>query len=77
MISDLYPRRAVATVAGMGGMAGAAGRHADRASHRLDLELTGSVHCRSCLAGFAYLLALTVTHLLIRATSRSPMDSPA
>src|SRR3546814_14694946 len=42
MIGDLYPRRAVATVAGMGGMAGALGGIAIAQATGWTLQLTGS-----------------------------------
>src|SRR5690606_6008271 len=65
MISDLYPRRAVATIAGMGGMAGAIGGILIAQATGWTLELTGSYWPIVIYAGLAYLLAATVIHLLV------------
>ncbi len=65
MISDLYPRRAVATVAGMGGMAGAAGGILIAQATGWTLELTGSYVPILIYAGVAYLIAFTAIQLLV------------
>src|SRR5690606_44572 len=65
MITDLYPRRAVATIAGMGGMAGAIGGIMIAQATGWTLELTGSYWPIVIYAGLAYLLAATVIHLLV------------
>src|SRR5690606_21587879 len=65
MICDLYPRRAVATIAGMGGLAGAIGGILIAQATGWTLELTGSCVPIVLYAGFAYLLAFTVSHLLV------------
>jgi len=65
MITDLYPRRAVATIAGMGGMAGAIGGILIAQATGWTLELTGSYWPIVIYAGLAYLLAATVIHLLV------------
>ena len=65
MISDLYPRRAVATVAGMGGMAGAAGGILIAQATGWTLELTGSYVPILIYAGIAYLLAFAAIQLLV------------
>ena len=65
MISDLYPRRAVATIAGMGGMAGAIGGILIAQATGWTLELTGSYLPIVIYAGLAYLLALGAIQLLI------------
>ena len=65
MISDLYPRRAVATSAGMGGMAGAIGGILIAQATGWTLELTGSYLPIVIYAGLAYLLALGAIQLLI------------
>jgi ACS family hexuronate transporter-like MFS transporter len=73
MISDLYPRRAVATVAGMGGMAGAAGGILIAQVTGWTLELTGSYLPILIYAGIAYLLAFTVIHLLVPKMQPAPL----
>ena len=65
MISDLYPRRAVATIAGMGGAAGAIGGMLIAQATGWTLELTGSYLPIVIYAGLAYLTAFTVIHLLV------------
>ena len=65
MITDLYPRRAVATIAGMGGAAGAVGGILIAQATGWTLELTGSYWLIVIYAGLAYLLAFTVIHLLV------------
>jgi ACS family hexuronate transporter-like MFS transporter len=65
MISDLYPRRAVATIAGMGGAAGAVGGILIAQATGWTLELTGSYLPIVIYAGLAYLIAFSVIHLLV------------
>src|SRR5690606_15549563 len=65
MISDLYPRRAVATIGGMGGLAGAIGGILIAQATGWTLELTGSYVWIVAYAGLAYLIALAVIHLLV------------
>jgi len=65
MISDLYPRRAVATVAGIGGAAGALGSILISEATGWSLELTGSYLPVIIYAGVAYLIAFTVIHWLV------------
>jgi ACS family hexuronate transporter-like MFS transporter len=65
MISDLYPRRAVATIAGMGGLAGAIGGILIAQATGWTLELTGSYVPIVIYAGLGYLIALAVIHLLV------------
>jgi ACS family hexuronate transporter-like MFS transporter len=77
MISDLYPRRAVATVAGMGGMAGAAGGILIAQVTGWTLELTGSYLPILIYAGIAYLLAFTVIHLLVPKMEPAPIGASA
>jgi ACS family hexuronate transporter-like MFS transporter len=77
MISDLYPRRAVATVAGMGGMAGAAGGILIAQVTGWTLELTGSYLPILIYAGIAYLLAFIVIHLLVPRMEPAPVAAAA
>jgi ACS family hexuronate transporter-like MFS transporter len=65
MISDLYPRRAVATVAGMGGAAGAVGGILIAQATGWTLELTGSYTPIVIYAGLGYMIAFTIIHLLV------------
>ena len=65
MISDLYPRRAVATIAGMGGAAGAVGGILIAQATGWTLELTGSYLPIVIYAGMAYLIALGAIQLLV------------
>jgi ACS family hexuronate transporter-like MFS transporter len=73
MISDLYPRRAVATIAGMGGLAGAVGGMLIAQATGWTLELTGSYVPIVLYAGFAYLIALAVIHLLVPRMEPAPV----
>ena len=65
MITDMYPRGAVATIAGMGGAAGAVGGILIAQATGWTLELTGSYLPIVLYAGLAYLIALTGIHLLV------------
>jgi ACS family hexuronate transporter-like MFS transporter len=64
LTSDLFPRRAVASVVGIGGFAGAIGGMLISSVVGVLLETTGSYVPVFLLAGSAYLLALLVVHLL-------------
>ena len=64
LASDLFPRRAVASVVGIGGFAGAVGGMLISTVIGLLLQLTGSYVPVFMLAGGAYLVALAVVHLL-------------
>ena len=78
MISDLYPRRAVATVAGMGGLAGAIGGMLIAQATGWTLELTGSYVPIVIYAGCAYLAALAIIHLLVPRMTPAPIsENPA
>ncbi|HUG72101.1 MAG TPA: MFS transporter [Steroidobacteraceae bacterium] len=65
LTSDLFPRRAVATVVGIGGFAGAVGGMLISTITGLLLESTGSYVPVFLMAGSAYLVALLVVHLLV------------
>jgi MFS transporter, ACS family, hexuronate transporter len=73
MISDLYPRRAVATVAGIGGCAGAIGGMLMAESAGRSLEYLGSYAPLMIYAGLAYLIAFTVIHLLVPKMEPAPL----
>ena len=69
--SDMFPRRAVGSVVGMGGMAGAIGGMLIATATGLLLQFTGSYHAVFIVAGSAYLVALAVIHAI------SPRLDPA
>jgi ACS family hexuronate transporter-like MFS transporter len=73
MISDLYPRRAVATVAGLGGAAGAVGGILIAQATGWTLQLTGSYAPIVLYAGIAYLLAFAVIHWLVPKMEPAPL----
>lgn len=62
--SDMFPARSVGSVVGMGGMAGALGGLFIATVVGHVLQWTGSYEIPFALAGFAYLVALGVIHLL-------------
>lgn len=64
MPSDLFPSRAVASVAGIGGMAGAIGGMLIAKLVAYLLQSTGSYTIPFLIAGSAYLIGLGVVHLL-------------
>lgn len=63
--SDMFPRRAVGSVVGFGGMAGAIGGMLIAKVTGYLLEWTGSYYPVFLIAGFTYLAALLVMHLLV------------
>jgi MFS transporter, ACS family, hexuronate transporter len=63
--SDMFPRRAVGSVVGIGGMAGAVGGMLIAKAVGYVLEWTGSYVPIFFLAGSAYLVALAVIHSLV------------
>jgi ACS family hexuronate transporter-like MFS transporter len=65
MTSDLFPRRAVGSVVGIGGMAGAIGGMLIAKIVGYVLEWTGSYLPIFIIAGLAYLTALLIIHLLL------------
>ena len=64
LTSDMFPRHTVASVVGMGGFGGAVGGMLIATFTGFLLESTGSYVPVFMMAGFAYLLALLVVHLL-------------
>jgi ACS family hexuronate transporter-like MFS transporter len=63
--SDLFPKKAVGSVVGLGGMAGAIGGMIFSASAGYILEFTGSYMTLFAIAGSAYLVALAIIQLLV------------
>jgi ACS family hexuronate transporter-like MFS transporter len=65
LTSDMFPRRAVGSVVGIGGFAGAMGGFLmNRAAGRLR-DMTGNYIVMFAAAASAYLLALLVIHVLV------------
>jgi ACS family hexuronate transporter-like MFS transporter len=62
--SDMFPRKAVASVVGIGGMAGAVGGMFIAKIVAHFLQWTGSYQVPFFMAGSAYLIALAVVHVL-------------
>jgi ACS family hexuronate transporter-like MFS transporter len=73
MITDLYPRRAVATIAGMGGAAGALGGILIAQATGWTLELTGSYLPIVIYAGLAYMIAFGIIQLLVPRMEPAPL----
>ena len=73
--SDMFPRRAVGSVVGIGGMAGAMGGATMAVLTGYILERTGGKYMIIfAIAGSAYLIALAVIHLL--APNLDPVEDP-
>jgi ACS family hexuronate transporter-like MFS transporter len=62
--SDMYPRRAIGSVVGLGGMAGSIGGMLVATAAGFILEFTGSYVILFIIAGSVYLIALLIFHLL-------------
>ena len=65
LVSDTFPRQAVASVVGFGGMAGAVGGMLIAKVTGNLLEFTGSYVPVFMIAAFAYLTALAIVHALV------------
>ena len=65
MTSDMFPRRAVGSVVGIGGMAGSVGGMLIATTVGLILQYTGSYFPIFIMAGSAYLVALAVIQLIV------------
>jgi len=63
--SDMFPKKAVGSIVGIGGMAGAVGGMLFSTSAGYILEITGSYITLFIISGTAYLLALGIFHLLV------------
>lgn len=74
LVSDMFPRRAVGSVVGLGGMAGAVGGMLIATAVGLILQYTGSYYSIFMVAGSAYLVALLVIHLLAPRLEPAPID---
>ncbi len=65
MVSDMFPRRAVGSVVGIGGMAGSVGGMLIATTVGLILQYTGSYFPIFIMAGSAYIVALVIVHLIV------------
>ena len=65
LTSDMFPRRAVGSVVGIGGTVGALGGMFTATAAGYVLEVTGSYYSLFLIAGSMYLLALGLIHLLV------------
>ncbi len=75
MTSDLFPRRAVGSVVGIGGMAGAIGGMFIAKIVGYVLEWTGSYMPIFIIAGTTYLVALLIVHLLVPRFEPAPVET--
>ena len=75
--SDMFPRRAVGSVVGIGGMAGAVGGMLIALVVGAILQATGSYVPIFIIAGSAYLVALLVIHLLAPKLEPATIDEGA
>jgi len=65
IVSDMFPRRVVGSVVGIGGMAGAVGGMVIAKIVGYTLEWTGSYLPIFIIAGSMYLIALLIVHILV------------
>jgi len=78
LASDMFPRRAVGSVVGIGGFAGAITGFGFQRLTGLILQRTNNNYTLVFLmCGFAYLAALLVIHLLAPRLERAQLDVPA
>ncbi len=74
LVSDMFPRKAVGSVVGMGGAAGAVGGMLIAKITGYILDATGSYMPVFLIAASAYLLALGVIHLLVPKLEPAALD---
>jgi len=77
LVSDMFPRRVVGSVVGIGGMAGAVGGMLISTTVGLILQSTGSYFSIFLIAGSAYLVALLVIHSLVPRLEPARLDTEA
>jgi ACS family hexuronate transporter-like MFS transporter len=65
LVSDIFPKKAVGSVVGLGGMAGSVGGMLFSMTAGYLLQWTGSYMTLFYIAGSAYLLALLIIQLLV------------
>ena len=76
-VSDMFPRRAVGSVVGIGGMAGAVGGMLIAKIVGYILEWTGSYFVVFLIAGSMYLFALLFIHLLVPTLQPASVEEAA
>jgi ACS family hexuronate transporter-like MFS transporter len=64
-VSDMFPKKAVGSVTGIGGMAGSIGGILIASATGHILQLTGSYTILFIMAGSIYVLTLFIFHLLV------------
>jgi len=74
-VSDMFPRRAVGSVVGLGGMAGSVGGMLIATAAGFILQFTGSYVSLFIMAGAAYVIALFVFNLLVPRIERIELDA--
>jgi ACS family hexuronate transporter-like MFS transporter len=77
MVSDMFPRRAVGSVVGIGGFAGAVGGMLISTTVGLILQYTGSYLPIFIIAAVAYLVALLIIHLLAPRLAAANVEAQA
>lgn len=77
LTSDMFPRRVVGSVVGIGGFAGAMGGFLMNLSAGRLKDMTGNYIAMFTVAGFAYLTALAIIHLLVPRLEPAPLAIPA
>jgi ACS family hexuronate transporter-like MFS transporter len=77
LASDMFPRRAVGSVVGIGGMAGAVGGMLIAKATGYLLEWTGSYLAIFIVAAATYLAALGIIHLLVPSLEPVALDGGA
>lgn len=73
-VSDMFPRKAVGSVVGLGGMAGSVGGMLIATAAGFILQFTGSYVSLFIMAGAAYVIALFIIHLLVPRIERIELD---
>ncbi|HEY4329431.1 MAG TPA: MFS transporter [Phycisphaerae bacterium] len=72
--SDMFPKRAISSVVGMGGLAGALGGMVMQAVAGVIKEVTNSYLIMFIIAGSVYVLAVLIIHLLAPRLARVPEE---
>lgn len=76
LASDMFPRRVVGSVVGIGGFAGAMGGFLMNLSAGRLKDMTGNYIAMFTVAAFAYLIALLIIHLLVPRLTPAPIAVP-
>jgi ACS family hexuronate transporter-like MFS transporter len=77
LVSDMFPRKAIGSVVGIGGTAGAIGGMLMAKFAGYVLETVGTYQLIFVVAGSVYLIALLVIQLLVPRLARAPIDVEA